>query len=106
MFVIDEAYYPERLEQFFMINAPWFFSGIWAVIRPWLDPITARKIQILGTDFLPTLREYIDDSQIPIELGGTRENFAWQFPASRTEGDEFLEAAKGSTTSSDSANDD
>ncbi len=78
-----------------MINAPWFFTSIWSLIKSFLDPKTASKFVILGTDYLPELRKYIDDSQIPEELGGSRTNFAWTFPESRTEGDEFLELAKG-----------
>jgi hypothetical protein len=33
--VIDEAFYPERLECLVMINAPWFFTSIWSIIKPW-----------------------------------------------------------------------
>lgn len=93
---IDEAYYPERLEFFVMINAPWFFTSLWAIIKPWLDPVTAKKITIVGSDYLPTLREYgIDDSQIPAELGGGRTDFSWEFPHNRTESDDMLRKALG-----------
>ena len=76
---IDEAYYPERLKHFFMINAPWFFKAIWAMIQPFIDPVTADKIKILGSDYLDTLREHIDDSQIPEELGGSFK-IMWHWP--------------------------
>jgi len=33
--VIDEAFYPERLEILIMINAPWFFTSIWNMMRSW-----------------------------------------------------------------------
>lgn len=92
---MDEAYYPERLEVLYMINAPWFFTGIWAMVKPWIDPVTANKIHIIGGNYMDTLREHIDDSQIPAEWGGKRENFPWQYPESRTEDDEWLEKAKG-----------
>lgn len=90
---IDEAYYPERLDHLFMINAPWYFTAIWSMLRPWIDPITAEKIVILGSDFLPTLLKYIDISQIPSDLGGERANFAWVFPESRNETDEMMALA-------------
>jgi hypothetical protein len=48
---------------------------------------------IIGSDYLPTLRKYIDDSQIPAELGGLRENFAWTFPDNHSETDDFLSLA-------------
>lgn len=77
---IDEAYYPERLHCLYMINAPWFFTAIWSMIRPWIDPVTANKIQILGSDYMTVLREEIADDQIPPLYGGTGEGFTWQWP--------------------------
>jgi hypothetical protein len=76
---IDEAYYPERLQHFFMINAPWFFTTIWAMLKPFIDPVTTDKINILGSDYLDVLREHIDDSQIPETLGGSFK-MLWQWP--------------------------
>jgi hypothetical protein len=40
---IDQAYYPERLHQAFFINSPWIFQGIWAVIAPFMHPVTRAK---------------------------------------------------------------
>lgn len=80
-----------------MINAPWFFTGIWTMIKPWLDPVTAAKIVIVGSDYLPTLLEYIDISQIPEEYGGKRTDFGWNYPENCTETDDYLESAKGNS---------
>lgn len=79
---IDQDYYPERLHTLFMINAPWFFQAVWAIISPWIDPVTANKIKIVGSDYLPALRELIDDDKIPVQFGGSCENvvFEWPFP--------------------------
>mmetsp|Transcript_39691 Transcript_39691/g.40453 ORF Transcript_39691/g.40453 Transcript_39691/m.40453 type:complete len:337 (-) Transcript_39691:320-1330(-) len=77
---IDQNYYPERLHAMVMINAPWYFTSIWAVIRPWIDPNTVKKVRILGADFLSELRELIDDSVIPEELGGSRKGHCWCAP--------------------------
>jgi hypothetical protein len=77
---IDQNYYPERLGKFYMINAPWFFTMIWSLIKPWIDPDTASKFQILGSNYLDTLRELIDDSQIPLEYGGSCSYFTWEWP--------------------------
>lgn len=76
---IDEAFYPERLKTLIMINVPWFFAGMWAVIRPWVDPVTAAKFQILGRSYHSKLKELFHDDDIPVEYGGTRV-FAWQAP--------------------------
>ena len=77
---IGELYYPEHLNVLLMINAPWFFTKIWAIIHPWLDSTTAKKINILGTDFHSKLREYIDESNVPVELGGLMNNCIWHRP--------------------------
>jgi len=77
---LDQVMYPQRLETLYIINAPWFFRAIWAVISPWIDPVTAAKIRILGGDYLKVLTEAIDIEEIPAEWGGKRENFPWQFP--------------------------
>lgn len=90
---IDEAYYPERLDHFFMINVPWYFTALWAIVKPWIDPVTAEKFVLLGSDYLDTLKKYIDESQIPTELGGKRENFGWTFPENSIDSDEILAAA-------------
>uniref|UniRef100_A0A6B2LE39 CRAL-TRIO domain-containing protein n=1 Tax=Arcella intermedia TaxID=1963864 RepID=A0A6B2LE39_9EUKA len=68
---IDQDFYPEILGHLFIINAPWIFKGMWALISPWIDPVTSKKIHILGGDYLNTLLKYIDLDQIPKEYGGT-----------------------------------
>lgn len=50
------------------------------MVKPWIDPVTREKMQILGTDFLQTLLQYIDLSQIPPEMGGQYEGFVWSWP--------------------------
>ena len=77
---IDQDFYPERLQYFFMLNSPIFFSAIWAIIKPFVDPVTVDKFKILGSDFEETLFEFIDPSVVPKELGGSNESFQWEFP--------------------------
>lgn len=77
---IDQVYYPERLQYLFMINAPWFFTATWAMVKNWIDPVTADKIKILGSNFLETLKEHIPEDQIPPEFGGTHPDWRWQWP--------------------------
>jgi hypothetical protein len=50
------------------------------MVKSWIDPVTADKIKIVGSDFIDVLREHIDDSNIPPELGGTCADFKWQYP--------------------------
>jgi hypothetical protein len=76
----DQDFFPESLGTILVINAPVYFTVIWAVVRPWLDPNVLEKVQILGGNYLETLRRFIDDKYIPSELGGTCEDFAWRTP--------------------------
>jgi hypothetical protein len=57
-----------------------FFTATWSMIKNWIDPVTADKIKILGSNFLETLREHIPEDQIPPEFGGTHPDWRWQWP--------------------------
>jgi len=67
---IDQYYYPESLYKLYLINCPLVFRMLWAVIKPWLHPLTAARINILGDDYMPTLLEFIDADQLPRYFGG------------------------------------
>ena len=43
----------------FIVNAPFFFTGIWAMIKIFLDEGTRKKISILGTDYKSKLLEFV-----------------------------------------------
>ncbi len=44
---IGQDRYPEIMGKFFIINAPWAFSAIWAIVKVWLDEVTVNKIDII-----------------------------------------------------------
>ncbi|KAF2429611.1 Sec14 cytosolic factor [Tothia fuscella] len=68
---ISQNYYPERLGKLYIINAPWGFSGAFSVIKKWLDPVTAKKIHILGSGYEKELTAQIPRENLPKILGGT-----------------------------------
>jgi len=68
---MSQNYYPERLGRFYMINAPWGFSGVWSVVKGWLDPVTVAKIHILGSGYQKELLEHIPAENLPKRFGGT-----------------------------------
>jgi len=70
---IGQDYYPECMGKFYIINAPFLFSTVWACIKPWLDEVTVKKINILGSGYKSTLLEQIPAENLPKELGGTCE---------------------------------
>lgn len=57
--------------KFYIINAPWAFSMIWSVIKPWLDEVTVSKIHILDKSFGKVVLEQIPLENLPKEFGGT-----------------------------------
>lgn len=67
---ISQNYYPERLGKLYLINAPWGFSGVFSVIKRFLDPVTVAKIHILGGGYQKELLEQIPKENLPSEFGG------------------------------------
>ncbi|KAJ3100879.1 cytosolic factor, phosphatidylinositol/phosphatidylcholine transfer protein [Phlyctochytrium planicorne] len=68
---IAQNYYPEMLGKMFIINAPYLFQGVFAVVKPLLDEVTVNKIYILGSGYKEKLLEFIDADCLPESLGGT-----------------------------------
>lgn len=67
---IGQYYYPETMGRFYIINAPYIFTTVWAVVKGWLDPVTREKIQILGSHYLGELAKQIPMESIPTTVGG------------------------------------
>ncbi|KDQ65147.1 hypothetical protein JAAARDRAFT_28798 [Jaapia argillacea MUCL 33604] len=67
---IGQDRYPETMGKFYIINAPWAFSAVWAAIKPWLDEVTVSKIAILGSNYKDTLLQQIPIENLPKDLGG------------------------------------
>lgn len=67
---VMEDHYPEILGSAIVINAPSIFTMIWNLVSKFFDERTRNKIHILGSDYIDTLKELMDEDQIPQELGG------------------------------------
>ena len=70
---MDQDMYPETLGKIVIINAPSVFPMIFGLLKPLLDPITAAKINIKGTDH----KALLDSS---IGLGFLPENYCGTLP--------------------------
>lgn len=46
------------------------FTGIWAIIKMWLDEKTKNKITILGSSYKEELLKFVDPENLPDFLGG------------------------------------
>jgi len=60
--------YPDTLHVALVINAPYLFSACWAIIRPWLDPVTAAKALFVKKDQLVEYFLYFTRENIPNEV--------------------------------------
>lgn len=67
---MSQNYYPERLGKMYVINAPWGFSGVFAVVKRFLDPVTVAKIHVLGSGYKSELLAQIPKENLPKDLGG------------------------------------
>lgn len=43
----------------FIVNAPMLFSGIWSMIKIWLDEKTRNKITIIGSSYKEELLKLV-----------------------------------------------
>lgn len=68
---VGQDYYPEIMGQMFIVNAPMLFTGVWAVVKGFLDERTRQKIKILGGKYQKELLEIVDPANLPDFLGGT-----------------------------------
>ncbi|KAL4995900.1 CRAL-TRIO domain-containing protein [Aspergillus recurvatus] len=78
--------YPECLGNLLIHNAPWIFSGIWKIIKGWMDPVIVSKVHF--TNGAKDLGKFIDMDKIPKELGGN-EDWAYEY-AEPAEGENAL----------------
>lgn len=67
---IGQDRYPESMGKFYIINAPWTFSTVWAFVKPWLDEVTVAKIDIIGSGYKDKLLAQIPAENLPRDLGG------------------------------------
>lgn len=67
---ISQNYYPERLGKFYMINAPWGFSTVFSVVKGFLDPVTVKKIHVLGSGYESELLAQVPAENLPKAFGG------------------------------------
>lgn len=64
-------HYPERSLMIYILNAPWYFTGIWNIIKPWVHENTQKKVNICGkSSNLSELKKNIDEDNIPVYYGG------------------------------------
>jgi len=71
---IGKTQYPETLGKLFIINTPSAFPYVWGIIRGFLDPAVASKVELLSTreKWVPVLQETIGVENLPENYGGKK----------------------------------
>lgn len=70
---VSQNHYPERLGHMYIINAPWGFASVFAVVKRFLDPVTVAKIHVYGSGYQTDLLKQVPKENLPKEFGGTCE---------------------------------
>lgn len=70
---IDSLCFPETMSKMLIVNAPTFFAATWRIIKGWLDPRTASKIEVFSnrSKMEARLLEFIDAEELPSDYGGS-----------------------------------
>jgi hypothetical protein len=65
-------FFPETMHATLILNAPAWFSVTWRIIRTFLDPRTARKIEVYTNRSKGQIRlqQLVSRSEIPFDFGG------------------------------------
>ena len=63
---ILQTHFSETLKHALIVNAPFIFSACYAIIRPWLDPVTAAKVQFVTDKIL--FEKFVDNESAPSEF--------------------------------------
>jgi Tfp pilus assembly major pilin PilA len=58
---IGQNYYPEVLAKMYIVNAPMMFSGVWSIVKNFIDKKTADKINIHGSKYQKDLLTYVSN---------------------------------------------
>lgn len=69
---VSQAQYPERLHKVLLVNTPYGFSTAWSLISSLLNKNTVSKVHFAT---IPQIANDIDLSVLPIEYGGTHDEY-------------------------------
>lgn len=93
-------HFPERLEHFYMVNAPWIFRTLWAMASPFIDKKTKAKISFVKASEgkpAPELLERIDAESLEKRFGGNLD-YTYSFESEEGDSTSSLSAAMAGVT--------
>jgi cell fate (sporulation/competence/biofilm development) regulator YmcA (YheA/YmcA/DUF963 family) len=79
-----QNYYPECLGQCFVVDAPWIFHGIYRIVRGFLDPVVAAKIELIKSS---EIIKYVHPSMVPKRYAGGCDPIQFNHPVDPNNGE-------------------
>ncbi|ORZ38561.1 CRAL-TRIO domain-containing protein [Catenaria anguillulae PL171] len=71
---VFNAHFPEVLNELYVYPTNWVATTIWACVRPFLDPVTASKVNFISADEMQKrLADLTTPDNTPVSMGGTWE---------------------------------
>mmetsp|Transcript_15607 Transcript_15607/g.17632 ORF Transcript_15607/g.17632 Transcript_15607/m.17632 type:complete len:277 (-) Transcript_15607:369-1199(-) len=71
---LGQHLFPENVERTYMLNAPWFFSGAWNIVKHALDKETQKKVVISRYDCRKQLSELLGSEALFDEMMQSMDN--------------------------------
>ena len=44
IFDVGTHFFPETMWKIYLVNTPMLFRAVWAIVKPWLHPVTVAKV--------------------------------------------------------------
>ncbi len=66
-----QDHYPEMAHKVVIINSGYFFTGLWSVVKLFLNKLTQEKITIMGSNYMDELSKFVNPENLPVCIGGT-----------------------------------
>jgi len=63
-------FYPERVGHIYIVNPNWLFHVLFAIVKPFMDPVTLGKVVMTTSNFQEEFRNIISKDQLLKEYGG------------------------------------
>ncbi len=67
-----QTQFPENMKTMLIQNGGFVFSGIWAIVKPFLDERVQKKIQNVGSgdSMVVEMAKWVDVNTVPVSFGG------------------------------------
>ncbi|KAM5157148.1 alpha-tocopherol transfer protein [Mantella aurantiaca] len=63
--------FPLKVRGIHLINEPYFFHPVFALIKPFLPAKIQERVHLHGSYYIPTLHQHFSENILPPEYGGT-----------------------------------